>query len=74
MTITETEHHVITGEFYEFSLGAPEGQTQPTHIGLHVINGNERTTIAFTQQDAEAVGKLLVAHADYMAGKPPRQW
>jgi len=42
---------------------------------LHAVEADgTRTTLALPLDDAERVGKLLVAHADYVAGRPPRDW
>lgn len=66
----------ITADHYEFSFGryADHDDNTITHIGLHAIAGDERYTIAMPLADAERVGKLLVGHADYAAGRPPREW
>jgi hypothetical protein len=45
-----------------------------THLALHLIESDHRYTVAMPLADAERVGKLLVSHADYAAGPPPRDW
>lgn len=71
------EHATITiePEFFEFSVGGEvENTDNATHVALHVVEGRTRTTIAMLGKDAEAVGRLLIAHADYVAGRPVREW
>lgn len=63
----------IEPDGYELSLGGTEHGTA-THVGLHVTHGTTRTTVAMAIVDAERIGKLLVAHADYVNGRPPREW
>ncbi|SKK75340.1 Uncharacterised protein [Mycobacteroides abscessus subsp. massiliense] len=63
----------IEPDDYELSLGGTEYGTA-THVGLHMTHGTTRTTVAFSVPDAERIGKLLVAHADYVNGRPPRDW
>lgn len=62
----------ITGDLYEFSLGGQGDEA--THVGLHVTHGDNRTTLALPVADAEVIGRMLVAHADAIAGRPPRNW
>ncbi len=66
----------ITADHYEFSLGrnAAEVDETITHLALHLIEGDYRYTVAMPLADAERVGKLLVSHTDYVAGRPPREW
>lgn len=71
--MTET---TITADHYEFSFGrqAADSDETITHIALHAIEGDERFTLAMPLDLAEKVGKLLIGHADYVAGRPPRDW
>jgi hypothetical protein len=62
----------INAELYEFSLGGHGDET--THVGLHITHDGTRTTLALPIADAEIVGRMLVSHADYVNGRPPRDW
>lgn len=63
----------IEAERYEFSLGGQGDET--THVGLHAVEDDgTRTTLALDLRDAETVGRMLIAHADFVAGRPPRDW
>lgn len=64
---------LIEPDEYELALGGTEYGTA-THIGLLITHGTTRTTVAFSIPDAERIGKLLVAHADYVNERPPRKW
>ena len=71
-----TQEHTITADHYEFSFGRHAGSDDDriTHLALHMVEGDHRYTAAMTLGDAERVGKLLVAHADYASGRAPRNW
>lgn len=69
-----TNETTIAGDYYEFSLGGQADNDEPTHIGLHIITGDNRLTVALPIADAEVIGKVLVGHCDYVAGRPPREW
>lgn len=73
---TPAREQTITADHYEFSFGrhAAIDDDTITHLALHMIEGDSRYTLAMTLADAEQVGKLLVSHADYVAGRPPRDW
>jgi hypothetical protein len=72
---TPAHEHTITADHYEFSFGRHAGNDDTiTHLALHMIEGDQRYTLAMTLADAEQVGKLLVSHTDYVAGRPPRDW
>ena len=72
---TPVHEQTITADHYEFSFGRHAGDDETiTHLALHAIEGAHRYTLAMTLADAEQVGKLLVGHADYAAGRPPRDW
>jgi hypothetical protein len=64
----------ITGEYFEFGVGGQANTEQNTHVALHIIEADgTRTTLALPARDAEVVGKVL-AHSDFVAGRPPRDW
>lgn len=73
---TPTHEQTITADHYEFSFGrhSDSGDDTITHLALHMIEGDSRYTLAMTLADAEQVGKLLVSHTDYVAGRPPGNW
>jgi hypothetical protein len=63
----------ITAERCEFSIGGQGDDV--THVGLHAVESDgTRTTLALDARDAEAVGRLLIAHCDALNGKPVRDW
>lgn len=66
----------VTADRFEFSFGrqAADSDETITHLALHAIEGDVRNTLAMPLDLAEQVGKLLVGHTDYVAGRPPRDW
>lgn len=68
-------NRTIEAEAYGFSIGSHDDAEQATHVGLHVIEADgTRTTLALPEQDAQVVGRMLCAHSDYLAQRPPRDW
>ncbi|BBZ67994.1 hypothetical protein MINS_34230 [Mycolicibacterium insubricum] len=65
--------NTITPEAFEFSLDT-DSHDQP-YIGLGlVLADGQGLTVAMTAQSAQYVGRALVAHSDYLAGREPREW
>lgn len=63
----------IDAASYDFLLD--DETRDETYIGLRVnTRDGGSITIPMPGQDAETVGRLLIAHADYVAGRPPRSW
>jgi hypothetical protein len=69
-----TNDHTLTPDYYEFSLGSQGDGDEPSHVGLHIVEGDTRTTVPLALRDAEVVGRMILAHVDYAAGRPPRNW
>jgi hypothetical protein len=66
------KEHTIHADAYELAL-ISQGDTV-TAIGLRAVEEHATTTLVFEVEDAETVGKLLVAHADVANGHEPRKW
>ncbi len=46
-----------------------------TYIGLRLnLTDGSTVTVPMVEQTAQQVGRLLCAHSDYVAQRPPRNW
>lgn len=63
----------IHPNYFEFGLGGGTWENNKvTSVGLHCVDGNKRTIVILNAEDADNVGRMLIAHADYIKKHRPR--